>query len=407
MARPFSVTGPLTALAAFERPRTASLYIHVPFCAGACDYCDFYSVAIKGEDSRIWRFIDVLLEEGTRLLETFMPESIPTLYIGGGTPSVLGAAGIDRLLAGLSGRIAAFAPPPQETTVEANPESCDEAFLAAAREGGVTRLSLGVQTFHGPSRLAVNRIGGITPTGHLSIAASYFPDALSVDLISGLPFQDERVLLDDISAVLACAPAHVSLYALTLDPETTPAAPLPRGDEADSLWLCGRDALEKAGYGQYEVSNFCLRGRESRHNIRYWRMEGWLALGPAASATIVNDETGSGFRYTIPPDVDRWLEAGGCGFSEDSGYRPLVEELDSVSRIKETILMGFRYIEGPDEDLFCRRFARGIEDCIPKTIAAWRSRGLFRKDKCALTKSGMLLLNRFLVEAFGELDASI
>ena len=396
-------------MAAFELPgvpREASLYIHVPFCAGACGYCDFYSVAIKGDDSRLGRFVDVLLGEGKRLLETFRPDSVPTLYIGGGTPSVLGAAGIIKLLTGLSGLIAAFAPPPLEITVEANPESCDEAFLAAARSGGVTRLSLGVQTFHEPSRSAVGRIGG-TVAGRLALAAEYFPGALSVDLISGLPFQDERILLDDIDTVLGYAPAHVSLYALTLDPETALAAPLPSGDEADSLWLCGRDALEKDGYGQYEVSNFCLEDRESRHNIRYWRMRNWLALGPAASATIINDETGSGFRYTVPPDVDRWLLAGGCGFSGDGGYKPPVEGLDKASLIKETILMGFRYIEGPDEDLFRLRFGRNVGDCIPKTVADWRSRGLFRKDKCALTKSGILLLNPFLIGAFDELDASL
>ena len=394
-------------MAAFERPRKASLYIHVPFCVGACDYCDFYSIAVKPEDSRLDRYIEILLEEGKRLFETFRLESIPTLYIGGGTPSVLGAAGIGRLLAGLSERIAAFAPSPLEITVEANPESCDEAFLTTARSGGVTRLSLGIQTFHGPSRSAVRRIGGITTAGRLSLAASYFPGALSVDLISGLPYQDEAALLDDIGAVLSHAPVHVSLYALTLDSETVLSAPLPSDDEADRLWLRGRDTLEKAGYGQYEVSNFCLDGRESRHNIRYWRMEGWLALGPAASATIVNNETGNGFRYTIPPDVDHWLLARGCGFSEDKGYRPLIEELNSLSLIKETMLMGFRYIEGPDEDLFRRRFARDIEDCVPKTIAAWRSRGLFRKDKCALTKSGMLLLNRFLVDAFDEVTFTL
>jgi oxygen-independent coproporphyrinogen-3 oxidase len=388
-------------------PHEASLYIHVPFCAGACDYCDFYSLAVGSEDSRLERFVEVTLEEGKRLFERLRPESIPTLYIGGGTPSVLGAAGTGRLLAGLRELIAAFAPPPVEITVEANPESADEAFLAAARSGGVTRLSLGVQTFHGPSRSAVRRTGGAAAAGRLALAAGYFPGALSVDLISGLPFQDEKVLFDDIDAVLGYAPAHVSLYALTLDAERELAAPLPPGDEADRLWLCGRDALEKAGYGQYEVSNFCLEGKESRHNIRYWRMLNWLALGPAASATIINDETGSGFRYTIPPDVERWLEAGGCGFSEDSGYKPLIEELDKVSLIKETILMGFRYTEGPDEDLFRLRFGRNVEDCIPKTIAAWRSRGLFRKDKCALTKSGIVLLNPFLIEAFDELDASL
>jgi len=400
----------------------ASLYVHVPFCAGACDYCDFYSIAVKPDDPRLERFIETLLMEGKRLFEAFSPDSIPALYIGGGTPSVLGAAGIGRLLKGLSELIATFASPPREITVEANPESADEAFLTAAREGGATRLSLGVQTFYEPSRQAVNRTGpkpclcntqhtlGESPLHRrLALAAGYFPGALSVDLISGLPFQDEKVLLADIDAVLSYAPAHVSLYALTLDPEirleaSLPSA-LPTGDEADRLWLCGRDALEKAGYGQYEVSNFCLAGRESKHNIRYWRMRNWLALGPAASATVINNEKGNGVRYTIPPDVDRWLEAGGCGFSWNSGYKPLIEELDTVSLIKETILMGFRYIEGPDEALFRRRFDRNIGDCIPHTIEAWRSRGLFRKDKCALTKSGMLLLNTFIVEAFIELDA--
>jgi len=384
----------------------ASLYVHVPFCAGACDYCDFYSVPVKGDDPRLGRFVDVLLAEAKLLFDQFRPDSVPTLYIGGGTPSVLGAAGTGRLLAGLSELIAAFAPPPAEVTVEANPESADEAFLAAARSGGVTRLSLGVQTFHEPSRRAVRRLGGAA-AGRLALAAGYFTGTLSVDLISGLPFQDERVLLDDINTVLNYAPAHVSLYALTLDPETTLSAPLPRGDEADSLWLLGRDALEKACYGQYEVSNFSLGGRESRHNIRYWRMRNWLALGPAASATIIDDETGCGLRYTIPPDVDRWLAAGGCGFSEDSGYKPLIEELDKISLIKETLLMGFRYIEGPDEALFRRRFDRSIGDCVPKTIAAWRSRGLFRKDKYALTKSGLLFLNRFLIEAFEEVSVTL
>ena len=387
-------------------PHTASLYVHVPFCAGACDYCDFYSVAVKPGDPGLHRFVDVLLGEGERLFAAFRPESVPTLYIGGGTPSVLGAAGIGKLLAGLSALIADFAPPPVEITVEANPESADEAFLAAARSGGATRLSLGVQTFHAPSRRAVRRIGETELQGRLALAAGYFPGALSVDLISGLPFHDEGVLLDDIDAVIRHTPAHVSLYALTLDAEAALAAPLPSGDEADRLWLCGRDALEKAGYAQYEVSNFSLGGKESRHNIRYWRMQSWLALGPAASATIIDDETGSGFRYTIPPDVDRWLEAGGSGFSEGSAYKPPVEALDAQALIKESILMGFRYVEGPDESLFRRRFGCGIEDCIPATIGAWRGRGLFRKDKCALTKSGLLLLNPFLIEAFDELDAS-
>jgi len=398
----------------------ASLYIHVPFCAGACEYCDFYSVTLKPGDHRPERYITTLLLEGERLLEMYPfdleslpapggridPLGIPTVFIGGGTPSVLGPEGTSRLLRGLSELIARYSSsPPIEITIEANPETTDEAFLAAIREGGVTRLSLGIQTFYGPSRKAVKRIGDETQLSwRLALAQEYFPGAFSVDLISGLPCQDEKVLLNDIAGILLYRPAHVSLYALTAKLNTSFA--VPDEDEAGRLWLCGRDALEKSGYSQYEVSNFCLGGKESLHNIRYWRMYNWLALGPAASGTIINDQRGRGFRYTIPHDVDTWLRSGGCGFFKEQKYPPAIEELDTLTLIKESLLMGFRYFKGPDEDLFRRRFRLGINDLIPKTISSWRERGSLQKGTMALTKDGLLFLNRFLLDAFEELDRS-
>ena len=410
---------------------SASLYVHVPFCAGGkCDYCDFYSVPVKSGDGRLVIFVDTLLCEAERLFRAYRPEKIPSLYIGGGTPSVLGAAGIKRLLAGLLQLITSVSPPPLEITVEVNPESTDESFLAAAAEGGASRLSLGVQTFYGPSRRAVHRAGTEPCSGEtllherLSLAAGYFPGAFSADLLSGLPFQNEKILSDDISALLSHKPAHVSLYALTEEPGTELAIKkaagsltLPEGDEADGLWLCGRDKLEKAGYSQYEVSNFCLPEKESLHNIRYWRMQNWLALGPAASGTIIynisgSDETASACRYTIPPDVGAWLSLGGCSFCPEQiagpvpAYAPLWEEIDTPTLIKETLLMGFRYIKGPDEALFRSRFRKGIEDLIPNTLGTWQDRSLLRREKHALTKEGLLMLNRFLTGAFGELDDS-
>jgi len=293
------------------------------------------------------------------------------------------------LLKGIFSLTGCFSPPPTEVTVEANPESADEAFLTAIREEGVTRLSLGVQTFYSPSRNAVHRAGEVALLpDRLALAAAFFPGAFSVDLMSGLPHQNKSVLLDDIAKVASHKPAHISLYALS-GKET---AVLDR-DEADDLWLCGEDALEKAGYSQYEVSNFCLPGGECKHNIRYWQMWNWLALGPSASGTIIDDESGTGFRFTYPPDADNWLEC-------------VNERLDAPTLIKETFLMGFRYIEGPDEGSFLRRFKRPIAEMIPKTIGAWRNRGLFSENKCALTKEGLLFLNRFLMEAFEELDLS-
>jgi len=381
-----------------------SLYIHVPFCAGACDYCDFYSVPIlplRSTDPRPERFVQTTLADAERLFQAFNPACLPTLYIGGGTPSVLGAAGILRLLGGLLRLITRYCAIPAEITIEANPESADEAFLAAAREAGASRLSLGVQSFHGPSRRAVHRVGPDETLLHrqLKLAAEYFPAAFSADLISGLPFQSAEVLHDDIEALLGHKPAHVSLYALTLEPGTPLAQSntLPSPDEADRLWLYGRDSLEEAGYRQYEVSNFCLDGCESRHNTRYWLMQNWLALGPAASGTIIDDESGTGFRYTIPPDIDSCLA------------EKVTDTLDSTTLIKETFLMGFRSTKGPDEDLFRRRFKRSIGEFIPSTLASWQARGLLRKDRLALTREGLLFLDPFLLDAFEELelDASL
>jgi len=367
----------------------ASLYIHVPFCASKCDYCDFFSVPLKPSDGRSELFIDILLAEAERLLRKYTLGNVPTIFIGGGTPSVLGPVLMRRLLRGIFSLVGDFSPPPIEVTVEANPESAGEAFLTAIREEGVTRLSLGVQTFYGPSRKAVHREGDAAiPSDRLALAAAFFPGAFSADLMSGLPFQNKSILLDDIARLINYKPAHISLYALS----GKKAAEI-ESDEANDLWICGRDALEKSGYSQYEVSNFCLPGMECKHNIRYWQMRNWLALGPSASGTVIDDKTGTGFRFTYPADVADWTES-------------VNERLDAVTLIKETFLMGFRCIEGPDEGSFLRRFKRPIKSVIPKTLGMWRGRRLLRENKCALTKEGLLFLNPFLLEAFEELDLS-
>lgn len=280
----------------------ASLYLHIPFCAGSCDYCDFYSLPVHPGGPGLDAFVDILLADVRDCLVRFAVDRVPTLYAGGGTPSILGAVRVKRLFAGLRSLLPAW---PEEVTLEANPESADEAFLRACLEGGVSRVSLGVQTFHEPSRRLVHRVGeGRLLPERLSLVSALFPGAFSADLISGLPGQDEAVLMRDIETLLTFSPAHVSLYALTADPKLPGSPP---DDEADRLWLQGRDALEEAGYAQYEVSNFSRPGKHSRHNIRYWRMENWLGLGPAASGTVIDDRTGTGRRYTVKADAGAYL----------------------------------------------------------------------------------------------------
>jgi oxygen-independent coproporphyrinogen-3 oxidase len=354
-------------------------------------------------------FIDVLLADIGDQLARFGVGEVPTVYVGGGTPSVLGAKRAERLLAGLG---ALLPSPPGECTIEANPESADGDFLRACREGGVTRISLGVQSFHEPSRQAVRRVGqGSLLDERLALAARFFPAAFSVDLITGLPFQSEPVLLGDIERLLGFEPAHVSLYSLTPEPGTPLETEvrfrdiLPAANEADALWLAGRDALERAGYAQYEVSSFARPGKRCAHNIRYWRMENWLGAGPAASGTMIDDRSGTGLRRVYPADIDAYLAVGRMAIETLAR----VEELDRRVMIRESLLMGFRCSSGPDHALFRRRFSRSIAECIPETTARWLERGFFAAGPGgpAPSRQGLLFLDAFLRDAFGELEDKI
>ena len=398
---------------------TTSLYIHVPFCSKKCDYCDFYSIPTGAEPpgKLLDRFVEALCRDIAGQIAAFRVTELVTVYIGGGTPSLLGPERMKTLLGFIASAGALRGG--GEFTVEVNPESLDEDFLRACVEGGVTRISCGVQTFDGEALHAVGRGGGRGGGGRraaeaLELLSGLYGGAFSADLISGLPRQDEAALLRDIETLLRYGPAHVSLYDLTVE-ENTPLyrriasskLTLPPPEEAARLWIAGRDFLEAAGYLQYEVSSFAPDGKRSRHNIVYWRMGGWLGAGPSASGTIIRDDDGeaSGIRRAVKADVHRYL----C----ESGPVVLSEHLDRDTLIRESFLMGFRYVEGPDAALFQRRFGCTPESLVPETIARWRSGGKMRdggsmqSGLCALNRDGLLMLNGFLTECFIEMDRGL
>jgi oxygen-independent coproporphyrinogen-3 oxidase len=273
--------------------------------------------------------------------------------------------------------------------VEANPETADDAFLDACGAGGVTRLSLGVQSFDRRALEALGRRGG---GGDLlrrtAAAAELFGPGLSLDIMSGIPGQTETALRRDIDRALSYTPGHISFYALTVEPGTPLARRVARGlslpsaDAADRLWLAGRRALIRGGYEHYEVSNFALPGRRSVHNIRYWRMENWIGVGAGASGTCIGGD-GRGRRISYEPDAGNFI----------SGPLEVTEDLDRPTVLRETLLMGYRYIEGPDPALFQKRFGRTIEEAIPRTLAKWGN-----KEK------RLRFLNSFLLDSFMELD---
>jgi oxygen-independent coproporphyrinogen-3 oxidase len=389
---------------------TSSLYIHIPFCAARCDYCDFFSVPAGDKPpAPMDSYVTAVLDDIKDQFAFFNIDYVPTVYIGGGTPSVLGPARMERLLGGIHTLLRPMRQSPGEFTVEANPESADEDFLKICAANGVNRISLGVQTFHEPSRNAVRRIGGgKLLEQRLALASSYFP-GFSADLITGLPFQTGAIIQKDIERLIAYNVGHISLYSLSLEPRTplgkkvaqlgAAALSLPCGDEADHLWITGSDTLEQNGFTQYEVSNFARPGKTCAHNIRYWRMENWLGVGPSASGTIIDDATGTGKRYTGPETIDAYLSAPSPRIQ-----RAAVETINKNTLIRETLLMGFRYRAGPDPIRFKQRFGGTIEDCIPQTITRWRERGFFAaNNRLAPSCKGLRFLNRFLREAFEEL----
>lgn len=383
----------------------ASVYLHIPFCSGACDYCDFYSVKARPDDPRFDPFVNTLLQDVRKSIQLYEIQRVPTLYLGGGTPSLLGAATTERLMKGLIGILPSM---PGEITIEANPESATAEFIAACASSGATRLSLGVQSRDEKARKAVGRIGDAGSIDRVvSDIGRLFPGSLSLDLISGLPFQTAGSLLDDIEFAASSGADHVSLYALTLEPGTPlhsrsegdPTA-VPGSDEADELWLLGRDALEQKGFAQYEVSNFSLPGKESRHNARYWRMQSYIGCGPGAVGTVVDESKGIAVRHSWPADVDRLL--GGIRF----GHQPVLEEISRKELISECLIMGFRTRSGIDDQLFRARFGVSVDYFVGETVDRWRRKGDAESDRPALTRDGLLRLNPFLVSCLEELDAA-
>jgi oxygen-independent coproporphyrinogen-3 oxidase len=290
--------------------------------------------------------------------------------------------------------------------VEANPESVDDLFLHSCLDGGVTRLSLGIQSFNAPSRLSVGRIGTVDAARKaLRRSVSAFGHRVSVDLIAGLPSQSGDSLLSDLDEAVETGAYHVSLYSLMVE-DGTPLArkkergivALPSPEGADDLWIQGRDRLLSLGLRQYEVSNFAFRGQESLHNTRYWRMENWIGIGPSASTTLVDEVEGTAVRLSVGADVGAYIQGN-----------PVIqqERIDRRTLMEEMIMMGLRTTGGIEAGRFFSRFGRTVESVIGDTLQRWRSRSLAQPSRPALTEGGLLLLNQFLTQALEELEAKI
>ncbi|ULQ59998.1 radical SAM family heme chaperone HemW [Brucepastera parasyntrophica] len=380
-----------------------SLYIHIPFCRKKCDYCDFFSVVPGKTDSTLFSgYILSLEKEIYARRSSFRIEGWKTVYIGGGTPSLLSPHNILEL-----GRIIRLDGVLRldegiEWTIEANPEDITAEWLEACAAAGISRLSLGIQTLNDDSLIALGRRGGRKSSIRaLELVQRFWKGEVSLDFISGLPFQTEAVIESDFAAVFPFDPDHISLYSLTIESGTPLAKQghqsLPDEDRSADLWLAGRKILENAGYRQYEVSNFAKPGRECRHNLTYWNMESYIGAGPGAAGTIITPE--GAVRFENCKDIQKW--------SGNPAESFITETIDTHTAIIEFLLMGMRLAAGIDCGEFERRFKTGVFQYIGGTLSRWEAKKLLRlaDGRIALTGEGLLYLNSFLTECIYEIEA--
>jgi oxygen-independent coproporphyrinogen-3 oxidase len=366
-----------------DRPR--GLYVHVPFCFHKCHYCDFYSIV--DSRGREGAFVERLLEEiaasGPYLAEC----RIETVFVGGGTPTLLAPGLWERLLEALAGLPLL---PLAEITVEANPETVTEELLAVLVAGGVNRLSIGAQSFD-PAHLRTldRRHDPANVRRSVCLARAAGLENLNLDLIFATPGQSLRSWEDDLSEALALRPDHLSCYALTYEPGTPLESRLRRGEvrRADEelearMYLAAVERLGGEGFEHYEISNWTLPGRRCRHNLLYWSNASWWPLGPGAAGHV------AGVRWKNAPRLGAYLETHGLPPVID------VEALDADGRVGETLMLGLRLVEGIPLAELEELLSRGRRGPRRRAaIAGAEAGGLLERaaGRLRLTRRGLLL----------------
>lgn len=369
---------------------TLGLYIHIPFCKQKCVYCDFYS--LPRSENRMDRYTQALRTHLTALAPQAAGYTVDTVYFGGGTPSYLGT---DRLTALLDTVRAHYALSPEaEITFEANPDSaCDAEALRALRQSGFNRISLGMQSACDEE---LRRIGRIHTAAQLTDAvaaarAAGF-DNLSLDLIYGLPGQTMERWQKNLAAAAALQPEHLSCYGLKVE-EGTPlfamadSAALPDDEAQADMYLYTVDYLQRQGYGQYEISNFAKSGRESRHNLKYWKLEEYLGFGPGAHSDF------GGVRFAWERDLTAYIR----GVEEGAPPRSESQPISPQERHDEWIMLGLRTARGLEPTEYEQRFFRPFAHFLP-FLAQCREAGYAADEdgRWHLTPGGFLLSNQII-----------
>ena len=368
--------------------KSLGLYIHIPFCRQKCLYCDFCSVARPSGE-----LVDAYLKSLLRCIGEWSQRArgheVDTVYIGGGTPTVLSAKQLSSIIDSCVKNYS-FSES-VEISCECNPATGSREFFLEIRGAGINRLSIGVQSADDGELRALGRIhdfrGFVRTYGEARDAGF---DNISVDLMYGIPLQTPVSFENTLDKIIALAPEHISAYCLKVE-ENTPFGKmadrlvLPDEDEQFEMYKLCADKLASAGYARYEISNFSKKGRESRHNLRYWLGEDYLGFGAAAHSYF------EGERFSFLPNVADFAK-GGYPMSE----REKIEEREKLS---EFVMLRMRLAEGVSFEEFHKRFGRSFYDEFPK-IKRFESSGHIISDgeSCRFSDEGFFVSSYILSE---------
>lgn len=382
-----------------------SLYIHIPYCLSKCKYCDFFSIVNSEEKERIpQKYIQALCNEIEFRLSNIEIENNGTIYIGGGTPSLLLSNQLSKILDTVNKFIQIKNI--SEITIEVNPDDVTENLLKLFSDCGITRLSMGLQSMTDKVlRFAGRRANNEININALNLIKKNWKGSFSVDLISGLPEEDNESFIQGLKTVLSYNPDHISLYSLTIEDETAFGKLYNSNqldydwDFADSMWLLGRNFLIEQGYNQYEVSNFSKKEKECLHNLTYWNHKNYIGIGSGGTGTIYPE------RYTNTTNLHEYIEYWN-NFERNRDIPQNIEKIDLSTEKIEFFMMGLRKLSGIKKSEYLNYFNQNFPENVEKKLKEWSEKKLLQIISIEndviyrMTFDGILFLNKLLEELF-------
>ncbi|OEH86135.1 hypothetical protein BHU72_11380 [Desulfuribacillus stibiiarsenatis] len=384
----------------------ASLYIHIPYCVQKCQYCDFASYV--GKNNTINTYIHAIENEIAEFMQVIDTVSLRTIFIGGGTPTILSAQQLERLFSSIHKHFHLH--PLIEFTVEANPGTITDEKLEVMKRYAVNRISMGVQSMQQQELNLLGRIHTVEDVcDTVERLHSYQLDNWNIDLMYGIPGQTLESWKSTLEQAIDLAPQHISTYSLKIE-EDTPfyhkyhqgKLPLPDEDEVVAMYQHAIDMLPQYKFMHYEISNFAKGNNQSQHNLQYWRNHNYIGLGVSAASYISN------IRYTNPATIDQYIEKYQNKPDSNTWIQLLKNKIDTQScskscQMEDFVMLGLRTMDGISVSDFWERYLVKFDNIFGSAVHKLITENLIERTKSGykLTNRGILFAND-VIEAFFE-----